>query len=426
MVQIEEIYARMTGVDIEEQRKQWDERGKGYYGEFLVFCELYKNIPGACKILMNLEFPASFGRTTEIDLLMIHETGLYVFEVKHFKGKIYGQVDEERWTQYFRTSSNKVFKNPVKQNQYHIENVKRQYPGIPVYSFVVFTGDECELNIRGEAADTSICDYYGLIRQVNGVFAGRSQVLTLSQIDSLFNEMKTFSHMVNETVQVADRDVLFYEYVEMLTGNFKSSLEQNKLSYENKIKRAQKKLAVIGLVVVGVVVIGCMGWVVNAERMAQKAQEQMEAFAQKFEYVGEFHNGDIKVKKDMVLVSNVVLEDSADFEDTVNFSCTLAWNGGNYYVTIGKDAKIVVFLSDGSVQEYDFWNSTNKFTTIYKLGIGNWYNFKTIDSFELYGVGISDVAYIKLVNLGLRSLNEHSSKDLVSGFEIELYSKDDG
>ena len=31
---IKEIYKQLTGVDIEEQKKLWDERGKRYYGEF--------------------------------------------------------------------------------------------------------------------------------------------------------------------------------------------------------------------------------------------------------------------------------------------------------------------------------------------------------------------------------------------------------
>ena len=82
---ISETYKKLTGVDIEQQKYMWDERGKGYYGEFLVFREIYSYISGCCKILMNIEIPTLEGGTTEIDLVMIHETGLYVFEIKHYK-----------------------------------------------------------------------------------------------------------------------------------------------------------------------------------------------------------------------------------------------------------------------------------------------------------------------------------------------------
>ena len=121
---INNIYKQLTNVDIEEQKKLWDERGKGYYGEFLVFCELYKNIPGNCKILMNLNIPTANEKATEIDLVLMHETGIYVFEIKHYKGAIYGDNTGNIWTQYFRTTKNSTFKNPILQNAYHIDALK--------------------------------------------------------------------------------------------------------------------------------------------------------------------------------------------------------------------------------------------------------------------------------------------------------------
>ena len=61
---IKKVYKQLTGVDIEDQKHIWDERGKGYYGEFAVFCELYKHVIGTGKILMNLNIPVENGRTT--------------------------------------------------------------------------------------------------------------------------------------------------------------------------------------------------------------------------------------------------------------------------------------------------------------------------------------------------------------------------
>ena len=86
------VYKSLTNVDIDVQRRIWDERGRGYYGEYLLFSKLYQFLPGNGKILMNLNIPISADKTTEIDLLLIHETGLYGFEIKHYKGTIYGQL----------------------------------------------------------------------------------------------------------------------------------------------------------------------------------------------------------------------------------------------------------------------------------------------------------------------------------------------
>ena len=79
---IENIYRNLTGVDIDQQKQLWDERGKGYYGEYLVFEELYSRIIGNSKILMNVEIPGLKTEKTEIDLILFHETGVYVFEIK--------------------------------------------------------------------------------------------------------------------------------------------------------------------------------------------------------------------------------------------------------------------------------------------------------------------------------------------------------
>ncbi|MBR0327649.1 MAG: hypothetical protein IIX09_07600, partial [Clostridia bacterium] len=58
-----QAYEKLTGVSLREQKTLWDERGKGYYGEYLVFARLFENVAGACKILMNLQFPAEYGKT---------------------------------------------------------------------------------------------------------------------------------------------------------------------------------------------------------------------------------------------------------------------------------------------------------------------------------------------------------------------------
>ena len=44
MSDIESIYQKLTNVDIHQQKQLWDERGKGYYGEFLVFANFARTV----------------------------------------------------------------------------------------------------------------------------------------------------------------------------------------------------------------------------------------------------------------------------------------------------------------------------------------------------------------------------------------------
>ena len=148
-------YRQLTGIDIDMQRQIWDARGKGYYGEYLVFCSVMREITGNGKILMNLQLPIETG-TTEIDLLLIHETGLYVFEIKHYKGRIYGKTNDKRWTQYFPTAPNQTFYNPIIQNRWHMQALRALFPDAPIYSCIVFTQEQCELSIDREGTDADI------------------------------------------------------------------------------------------------------------------------------------------------------------------------------------------------------------------------------------------------------------------------------
>ncbi len=62
---------------------------KGNYGEYLTFLQLEK-LEGNNKVLCNLYIPKQDGSTTEIDLIMINKSGIYVFESKNYSGWIFG------------------------------------------------------------------------------------------------------------------------------------------------------------------------------------------------------------------------------------------------------------------------------------------------------------------------------------------------
>lgn len=122
---------------------------EGKLGEYLIWLGL-RNLSGNRKFLFNLYIPNGDGKTTEIDVLLIHETGLYVFESKNYSGWIFGSEKNKNWTQCLkggRTSNKIQFYNPIKQNERHIKRLKELLSGkftCPIYSFIVFS-ERCEL-----------------------------------------------------------------------------------------------------------------------------------------------------------------------------------------------------------------------------------------------------------------------------------------
>lgn len=89
---------------------------------------------------------------SQIDLVLITEVGIILFEVKDYGGWIYGNGRDVQWTKVLAYGKQKYkFQNPVIQNNNHIvhlKNVLNQYGQIPIYSVIVFYGDCVLKNIN--------------------------------------------------------------------------------------------------------------------------------------------------------------------------------------------------------------------------------------------------------------------------------------
>lgn len=71
---------------------------KGSQGELNIFHEL-KFLEKEPLFLFNIYFPINKNKFTEIDMIMLHPSGLYIFESKNIKGWIFGKEDDIYWTQ---------------------------------------------------------------------------------------------------------------------------------------------------------------------------------------------------------------------------------------------------------------------------------------------------------------------------------------
>ena len=131
--------------DDDEEETLSPEAEKGLIGEDLIADILYETVPGEFQVFRNLYVPYK-DATTELDIVMVHETGIFVFESKNYRGWIYGSMGDLNWTQMFPNRRTRPFYNPVRQNRNHIKALS-QYLDIPSRFFrscIVFS-DECEL-----------------------------------------------------------------------------------------------------------------------------------------------------------------------------------------------------------------------------------------------------------------------------------------
>ena len=427
MANIDEVYRNLTGVDIETQKRLWDERGKGYYGEYLIFKKLYPELTGCCKILMNLKIPVGNGRTTEIDLLLIHETGLYVFEAKHYKGTIYGKATDQMWTQYFRTASNSHFYNPVLQNQYHISALHKMFPGVPIHSLIVFTNPECNLRVECNKLGITICQLSNL-NQLLYFLEKCNKLFDANRIDELFNSLVSFSPITTKEVTIDEKTIPFYQYINTMVKDFHIEKENIKNEYISAKKTEQKKsltsiiiAAVASTVFFLLSFLACFLYRNYADNKIALAEQKLSSFAQKFEHVPAFNNGNLSFSNKLIAISNVVLEQSTEINNTAVISCTLTHTGEDYSIFINQDTAITVILKDGTVKECKVFNEKYPYRS--DIYFGNYSTKKSnILPHEFYNTAIDDIAYIKLTNVGVCTYVQSKRQTVSTSYEVEIYN----
>lgn len=298
---MKQAYKNLTGVDVERQKELRNERAKGYIGEFEVLSEILQYVEGKFKVLMNLNVPID-GKKTEIDLLMIHETGIYVFEVKNYKGIIYGDLDGKRWTQYFRTVKNNTFQNPMLQNEYHIRALRKLGMNQPMKSVVVFSNHECELrlNSHGIEHEEDVVMIYDLATMLNRTVKSRKSILSLEEIDRLFNLLKTFTD-ITEPIEVYETQERIG--VQEMLGRLQQRIKAQQTAYVKLRKRF--RLKVVGIMLGCLLIIGMMEHERNLkmESELEVAQQQIMTLQEKIR----------STESEIEILSQKVVEDKEDF-----------------------------------------------------------------------------------------------------------------
>jgi len=116
----------------------------------------------------NLIVPDARG-TTEVDVIVVGNSGVFVVELKDFNAWIFGDEHEAQWTACYVDTSKHQFQNPLRQNFRHIKALQ-QRTGLPsdaFHSIVAFTGD-CEFKTP-MPSNVIVGGYRDLIERTQGI-----------------------------------------------------------------------------------------------------------------------------------------------------------------------------------------------------------------------------------------------------------------
>lgn len=123
---------------------------KGAVGEEVIY-DFFQTLPGNYIIFQNIYLPLKNGKGhTEVDLIVVHEKGVFVIESKNYEGIITGESTARQWSKKLSSTFSKTFYNPIMQNATHISALQHAIPMIEddeLYSIIIF-GQQSELQVE--------------------------------------------------------------------------------------------------------------------------------------------------------------------------------------------------------------------------------------------------------------------------------------
>ena len=176
---------------------------KGYYGEFLTFSYLEKLDDTNKKLMVNLYIPKEDGTTTEIDLIMVTETGIYVFESKNYSGWIFGDEKYKNWTQSLKGGHKNKFFNPIWQNKGHIKALQSVLGihNFELYKSYIIFSERCELkNISITSPNAKVIKRNSLIDTIKKDIENSSRLLSIEKINQIYLKLQEFAY-VDESIK---------------------------------------------------------------------------------------------------------------------------------------------------------------------------------------------------------------------------------
>lgn len=107
--------------------------------------------------------------TTEVDVILVGNTGVFVIEQKEYNAWIFGSEDDEKWTARYVDGSTHQMQNPLRQNYRHVMALaaRLRLPQDMFHSLVAFSGD-CKL-MTPMPSNVLVGGYENRVRHTDGI-----------------------------------------------------------------------------------------------------------------------------------------------------------------------------------------------------------------------------------------------------------------
>jgi len=185
--------------------KLWlNAENNGDAGEYLTEYALTNdNLAGELVVLKNIYIPLDDSKTTEIDLIMLHEKGLFVFESKNYSGWIFGSDDQLYWTQSLPNKTKNKFYNPIRQNQKHIQALAEYlHRSIEEFTSYIVFSERCTLKeVPNDTERVIIVRRPDMLKKLRKTFKDTQIKYSHEELQDMAEKLKPLTNKTEEEKQ---------------------------------------------------------------------------------------------------------------------------------------------------------------------------------------------------------------------------------
>jgi len=189
---MEKNYRRSTYYQLTKHHILTVKWNKGRHGEYLTSKMIEKHASKDHRLLVNVYIPKKISdELTEIDLLYIDQTGLYVLESKNYSGWIFGNEAHQQWTQTMPNRKKYRFFNPIRQNAIHTRAIQDflKLPNKAIHSVIVF-GESCTLKkVEMTSSNVHVIKREELKRFIQAQQKSASPIFSQVDIQAIYNQL---------------------------------------------------------------------------------------------------------------------------------------------------------------------------------------------------------------------------------------------
>lgn len=169
---------------------------RGRHFEMRVERRLLANFP-ECMILHDVIIPGRKGKPTQIDFVLLDETGIYVIEAKGYSGTVTGNASDVFWTKtYMRNDGSKderLVMNPLVQNSGHVRYIEKLIndPSVPVHSIAVLS-EKCDSSgISHSKSDSFMFHLKDFTTGIRGIMDVSEAKVTDSKLEEIERHLES-------------------------------------------------------------------------------------------------------------------------------------------------------------------------------------------------------------------------------------------